>query len=33
VALKIRHAGLAVEADLVGALKSDLTSMVQEIKQ
>lgn len=33
VALKIRHAGLAVEADLVGALKSDLTSMVQEIKR
>lgn len=33
VALKIRHAGLAVEADLVGALKSDLTSIMQKIKR
>ena len=33
VALKIRHARLAVEADLVGALKSDLTSIVREIKR
>ena len=33
VALKIRHAGLAVEADLVGALKSDLISIMQKIKR
>jgi glycerol-3-phosphate acyltransferase PlsX len=33
VALKIRHAGLAVEADLVGALKSDLTSIARETKR
>jgi len=32
VALKIRHAGLAVEADLVGALKSGLTGITQGIK-
>ena len=32
VALKIRHAGLAVEADLVGALKSGLASIAQGIK-
>ncbi len=32
VALKIRHAGLAVEADLVGALKSGLTGIAQGIK-
>ena len=33
VALKIRHAKLAVEADLVGTLKSELTSVMREIKR
>ncbi|MCK4698581.1 MAG: hypothetical protein KAT53_09835, partial [Dehalococcoidia bacterium] len=32
VALKIHHARLAVEADLVGAIKSDLTVIAREIK-